>query len=202
VTRRPRVRRREVIVFTEGEATEVSYVDAIKRLQDRCVVRVDDRHGEPGALVRLAIAEARRLARIGRDEGAPEDEAPRVWCVFDRDQHQNVDALIRQAEEAGVGVAFSHPCFELWLLVHFRQYGAPAAGVCGGLVDEVDSRIAGYKARGKRVALADVTGRYAHAKQQAERLAKQHERDGISIPTQRDPCTDVWRLVDDLGVTY
>jgi hypothetical protein len=103
--------------------------------------------------------------------------------VFDRDQHPNVDALIRQAEDAGVSVAFSHPCFELWLLVHFRQYGAPAAGVCGGLVDEVDGRIAGYKARGKRVALADVTGRYAHAKQQAERLAKQHERDGISVPT-------------------
>jgi hypothetical protein len=202
VNRRPRVRRREVIVFTEGEATEVSYVDAIKRLQDQCVVRVDDRHGEPGALVRLAIAEARRLARIGRDEGAPGNEAPRVWCVFDRDQHPNVDALIRQAEDAGVSVAFSHPCFELWLLVHFRQYGAPAAGVCGGLVDEVDGRIAGYKARGKRVALTDVTGRYAHAKEQAERLAKQHERDGISIPTQRDPSTDVWRLVDELGITY
>jgi hypothetical protein len=160
--RRQRTRRREVIVFTEGEATEVSYVDAIKHLQSRFAVRVDDRHGDPGALVPLAIAHQRQLARLSREEGTPAEEAPQVWCMFDRDQHPGVDALIRQAIQAGVRVAFSHPCFELWLLLHFRVCGAPCGGVCASLVEAVSTQIAGYKKRGKRVVLADLADRARH----------------------------------------
>jgi RloB-like protein len=200
--RRHRVRRPQVIVFTEGEATEVSYVDAIKRLQDTSAVRVDDRHGAPSFLVPLAIAEKQRLARLSRDDGTSEDEVLQVWCMFDRDQHPNVDALIRQATDAGVRVAFSHPCFELWLLVHFRQHGAPAAGVCAGLVDAVNTHIAGYRDRGKRVRLSDLVGHYAQAREQARRLGDQHERDGILRPTERDPSTSVWEFVDMLGIKY
>lgn len=122
--------------------------------------------------------------------------------MFDRDQHPNVDDLIRRATDAGVHVAFSHPCFELWLLVHFRSYGAPCGGECKGLVDALDACIPGYKKRGKRVALANVEGRYQQARQQAARLRDQHERDGIALKTQRDPSTNIWELVDALGIEY
>jgi hypothetical protein len=200
--RRPRARRREVIVFTEGEATEVSYVDAIKRLQDGFAVRVDDRHGEPETLVRLAIAEKRRRARLARQEAAPPEEVPLIWCMFDRDQHPNVDALIRQAIDADIGVAFSHPCFELWLMLHFRDRGASEAGVCAGLVDAVEAQIPGFRRRGKRVTLADLADRYPSARERARGLAKRHERDGLVLPTQRDPSTGVAEFVEALGITY
>ena len=72
---RPRARRREVIVFTEGEATEVSYVDTIKRLQDRFVVRVDDRHGKPGTIVPLAIDVKRARDVQSRSEGLDPEES-------------------------------------------------------------------------------------------------------------------------------
>lgn len=200
--RRPRVRRREVVVFTEGDATEVSYIDAIKRLQDRYAVRVDDRHPAPTQLVELAIARHRELSRLTRDEELPEAEAPQVWCMFDRDRHPDVDNVIRRATAAGVRVAFSHPCFELWLLLHFRAYGRPAAGACDGLTDLVGKHVRGYKARGKRVTLAEIAGRYQDARTHAQRLREQHERDGVTVASQRDPGTDVWEFVDELGITY
>jgi hypothetical protein len=201
-SRPPRVRRQQVIVFTEGEVTEVTYVDAIKRRQKDFAIRVDDRHGATGLLVPLAIAEKQRLSRLSRDEDTCGDEAPQIWCMFDRDQHLNVDGLIQQAADAGIRVAFSHPCFELWLLVHFRRFGAPSAGICGGLVDAVDKYIEGYKKNGKRVKITDVVGHYSDAREQARRLSGQHERDCIMLPTERDPSTDVWEFLDMLGITY
>jgi hypothetical protein len=202
MTRRPRARRREVIVFTEGENTEVSYVDIVKRLQERFAIRVDDRHGHPGYLVPLAIAELRRLIRLDRAEGAPESERPQVWCFFDRDQHSDVDSLIQQAIAAGVAVAFSHPCFELWLCWHFADHGAPAGGACGGLVDRVEAHLPGYKARGKRVRLVDIEGRYAAALDRARDLGRRHERDGIDLPTKRDPSTGAHEFLEALKITY
>jgi len=200
--RRPRARRREVIVFTEGEATEVSYVDAIKVLQHGFVVRVDDRHGDPETLVRLAVAEKRRRDRLARQEAAPPEETPLIWCMFDRDQHPKVDMLIRQAIDAGIGVAFSHPCFELWLLLHFRDHGAPEAGICAGLVDAVEAHIPGFRRRGKRVTLANLSDGYPSARDRARALVKRHERDGLVVPTQRDPSTSVGEFVEALGITY
>jgi hypothetical protein len=188
-------------VFTEGEATEVSYVDAIKRLQGDFVVRVDDRHGDPGELVRLAVAEVERQRRLGLEDQTPPEELPQVWCIFDRDQHQNVDALIEGAAAGGICVAFSHPCFELWLLLHFRTHGAPENGVCRGLVDAVESHIPGFRRRGKRVSVNDLQNRYTQARDRALRLDKQHRRDDVTLPTQRDPSTGVPDFVTALGIT-
>src|SRR5262249_55089330 len=114
----------------------------------------------------------------------------------------DVDTLIRQAGEAGVRVAFSHPCFELWLLIHFRSYGAPSGGACAGLFDHVCTHIPAYRNRGKRIALADVAGRHREAHERALGLDRQHDRDGTMVPTQRDPSTGVWEFLESLGISY
>ncbi|HEY7222945.1 MAG TPA: RloB family protein [Micromonosporaceae bacterium] len=200
--RRPRARRQEVVVFTEGMATEPSYIDAIKRMQTAFVVRVDDRHGTPGQLVPIAMAELERLTQESRHEGTTDAERPLVWCVVDRDQHENVDALIARATAAGVRVAFSHPCIELWLLLHFEWHGQQEAGSCRRVTRAVESHISGYRQRGKRVRLEDVSGRYAQARGHAQRLNEQHRRDKLEVPTQRDPSTNIWELADSLGISY
>jgi RloB-like protein len=202
VVRRRHERRREIVILTEGEVTEVCYFDAIKRLQDRLVVRVDDRHGNPQTLIPLAIDIKRTRDRQSEDEDLPIDERAQVWCAFDRDEHIGIDSLMERADKAGVRVAFSHPCFELWLLLHFQAYGAPALGACGPVTAAVCATIKDYKRRGKRVSLNDLVGRYAQARERAVLLDRQHDRDGLSIPSQRDPSTGVFQLVDAMGVTY
>lgn len=201
--RHPRHRRRLVRVFTEGDNTEPTYVDAIKRLQDRYAVKVDDRHGQPSELVTLAIAELKRLTAQHGDDGGPQDESPVVWCVFDRDDHPDVDVSVLRATKAGVKVAFSNPCFEVWLLWHFEAYGSPESGKCQRLAGLIDDRhIRGYVRRGKTLAQADIAGRLETATQRATVLDKQHERDGIHQPTQRTPSSNVWEFVTSLGINY
>jgi hypothetical protein len=42
-----------------------------------------------------------------------------VYCVFDRDEHQNFDDALKQlADNASVVAFVSYPCFEYWLLLH------------------------------------------------------------------------------------
>lgn len=196
---RSRQRRREVYVYTEGEVSEPEYVDQLKRRQHAFTVKVSNEHGGPDRIVPLAIKFKQDSDRDAEREGLPPSERPVVWCVFDRDQHPDVDALIARAEVTGVRVSFSHPCFELWVLLHYAGCAAPMAGRCASAEARLRRH---HPARGKRVRLDDLTGRYDDACQRAQRIAAAHARDGNSIPSSRDPSTNVWELVEFLGAAY
>ena len=43
----------------------------------------------------------------------------RVYCVFDRDEHVRFQEASRLAEQSGLCLSRSWPCFEYWLLLHF-----------------------------------------------------------------------------------
>lgn len=56
---------------------------------------------------------------------AAEDEA---WALFDRVQHTRIPQAVAEAATAGVEVCFSHPSFDLWLLLHFQAFGGRQSG--------------------------------------------------------------------------
>ncbi|MFM9968064.1 MAG: RloB family protein [Burkholderiales bacterium] len=54
----------------------------------------------------------------------------RVFCVFDRDQHESFERAVRKVNSlALVGLPImavtAVPCFELWLLLHFERMDRP-----------------------------------------------------------------------------
>jgi hypothetical protein len=105
--------RRTLIVATNGECTEIAYLSKIKLepwVQTGKVTVVLIR-GDPAEVVRNV---ARR-----RDEN-DYDEA---WAVCDVDQYPTGEAS-RLGEELRVQIAWSNPCFELWLLLHFQRCNA------------------------------------------------------------------------------
>ena len=60
---------------------------------------------------------------ILEEEGFAFDE---VWCVFDMDVNTNrdftlFDKSIAKAKSLGYNVAYSNDCFELWLLLHYKD---------------------------------------------------------------------------------
>src|SRR5690606_41139889 len=61
-----------------------------------------------------AVADAKRHD----DDNLSFDE---VWCVFDVDEHPRVNDACQMARDNNIQVAVSNPCFELWLLFHFRD---------------------------------------------------------------------------------
>ncbi|MFF3852975.1 RloB family protein [Micromonospora sp. NPDC002575] len=56
-----------------------------------------------------------------------DEEVDECWCVFDVEWPQNhpyLDEAVRLAARHGIRLAISNPCFELWLILHFREHNA------------------------------------------------------------------------------
>jgi hypothetical protein len=89
-----------------------------------------------------------------------EDEASRetydsIYCVFDRNGHANYDAALRRIANSKQGktgkltAITSWPCFEFWILLHFRYSSAafiatPGESACDKVVGQVRRHLVDY----------------------------------------------------------
>ena len=123
--RKPELRapRRKFILLTEGKNTEPDYFRAIRSHFRGALIEIElvPAVGTPMTIANEAVQRKRDLRRGAR--GASWQLADEVWAVFDRDEHPNVEAAINLCRGAGVSVAFSNPCFELWLILHHEAFG-------------------------------------------------------------------------------
>jgi len=168
------------------------------------------------------------IASDPRDRG---DNGPvhEVWALFDRDQHTDVREAFARIKEHNaeapangyktVQTGFSHPSFDLWLLLHFQQLNNPQ----GGSSAHVHHKLRSYPAFGRfasetagsKAITADraeqllTPGRIESAVRNARALVRHCPAGGCSStgghadscdPLCRDPSTDVWRLVQSLGI--
>jgi hypothetical protein len=113
-----------ILIVCEGEKTEKQYFLGFERAcrNSRVKIEVAQEHGVPRTLVEIAKEykrEAEEKAAREEDENLAYDS---VWCVFDIDKHPNVADSKEMARDNGIDLAISNPCFELWLLLHFRDY--------------------------------------------------------------------------------
>lgn len=138
-----------------------------------------------------------------------------LWALFDRDEHEGILTAMKTAQEAGVNVAFSHPSFDLWLLLHFRDFSGAQAG-SDKIVHEKLRQQQGFErfsdtgdksvTNARAIAL---TGNHHAAMKRARKLADDCPTRGCSAahghvahcdPLKRDPSTDVWQLLVALGI--
>lgn len=117
--RDPKIR---LVIICEGENTEPQYLKDFARHVGNPLVEIEvvGGAGVPMTLVDRAIEARRRLLR--RDGYQNGDM---VWAVFDRDEHPQVADARARAAANHVHVAYSNPCFELWLILHFEDFDAP-----------------------------------------------------------------------------
>ncbi|WP_371783429.1 RloB family protein [Streptosporangium subroseum] len=150
----------------------------------------------------------------------PEDDArkPRLWAVFDRDQHHGIPEAMKKARKGDVRIAFSHPSFDLWLLLHFQDFSGAQDGSSAIVHEKLRSqpafrRFAATNAaedkalKGDRVAA--LKERHGAARSRARRMTDDCSASLCSKatghaphcdPLSRDPSTDVWRLLAELGI--
>lgn len=201
-------------VAVEGESTEPEddYLTFLNREfgseRQFLIHPLYKRNGmSPSRVVAMALEQ--------RHEVASDDTRVQLWALFDRDQHRDVPQAMRLAREGGVHVAFSHPSFDLWLLLHFTD----VSGQQGGSSRIIHEKLRQYaefeafdshgdKSVGVRRAQA-LRGKHATAVKRARRLVDDcptgdcSASDGHAAgcdPLRRDPSTDVWQLVVALGV--
>ncbi|MFI6639632.1 RloB family protein [Streptomyces sp. NPDC050504] len=170
----------------------------------------NSRHSrKPLDLLDQALDKLREEKRKERKERWPKPPTgyrwTTVWCLFDRDDHKGVDDIMRRVDEewkaegvddirdASLRVAYSHPCFELWRLLHHQDYTSTFGRNC----DAAAQRLPFFttKDQAKIVRTEQIKDGYKLAKQRAQRINAKH---AAHVPhSRRDPYTDVWRFVED-----
>ena len=181
---------RVVGVLTEGSVTEPEYVQLVSKDNPDVRVRVIARGLTPSQLTQRACKELRGSERTRRSSGSPDYDE--IWCVMDVDEHPDLEVALQEAARAGIHVALSNPCFELWLLLHYREQTAV-----------LDRRRAQQETSqlgvidGKRLTAAarrELVARYPEARERARALEAMHLR--YEQRAEVNPSSQVWRLAD------
>lgn len=192
------------LIVTEGERTEPLYLKGIqKKIKEKMDGRIDvieipviDIHGEgcgTGKLIEVTeriVKEAKILYQ-------------NVWVVFDKEDFDDFDVAIQLGKEKGYQVAWSNQSFEYWLYLHFnysdsalhrydwneklneifKQYNL-GDGTYRKNYDNIYDLVNVYDG---------VNSAIRNAKRRMAGFVD--ERD---IPSQYDPGTMVYKLVEDL----
>ncbi|MFB7953015.1 RloB family protein [Streptomyces sp. NPDC056045] len=231
----PAETRAQLVLYVgcEGESTEPDYLNHLNdRFGDGSRTGKQPFRIQP-VYAKNGLTPSRVVARVQAE--AQEDEA---WALFDRDQHHDIPEALRLAAEKKTEVCFSHPSFDLWLLLHFQAFGGRRSGSSTHVVSalrQADPAFRDFAERndksvkdGRRKALEDqekkavnharsLVGQCEHGSCKANRfrykpvdpsdpplsVEEWSARSGHAADCpvlDRDPSTDVWRLLIRLGI--
>lgn len=185
-----RLPRKKIIIFTEGKNTEPHYFACLVRSFEGALIELEiiEAAGVPKTIADKAVERLRTLRRAHRKSSFEDRDV--VWAVFDRDSHPLFTEAVAQCQKNGVGTAISDPCFELWLLLHLREYDAPddrhkLQKLLAAERPEYDPNA------GKKVRCSDLVHAVVEAEARAERqLARRMEEGGKFVR----PYTTVYEL--------
>ena len=181
-----------ILIVCEGGKTEPNY---FRRLCAVC--------GLSNANVRITPADGTDPVSIVRFAEKEFDEHDRVYCVFDRNGHDNYNEALKLVANSQLGkrgvlrAITSVPCFEIWVLLHFRYTTAPfnktgSQSACNSVLKEVKKEFAEYTKGHKEIYDKLVNG-LVTALDRATLLTKHNIATGSS-----NPATQVHDLVDYL----
>ena len=183
--------KRVIVVFCEGEGSEPDYVNGLIQLPEvannaSLNVQLSTQHGVPYTLVDKAV----NLKKL-------DPEVDECWCLFDVEWPQNhprlQEAVNRANAVEGVHVAVSNPCFEVWLLMHYRKVTAFLT------TDQAEQQSRAEDGReGKHIVAGKYMGNRAQAAQRARELEVRHQQNGTVLPHD-NPSSGMFKFLEAIG---
>ncbi|MCA6094304.1 RloB family protein [Streptomyces sp. SCA3-4] len=216
-----------VYVYAEGEVTEREYIDIVRdhgvplvpgqKVDVRYMnLKADGDDRKPLPMVEMAIKKLREAEREAERSGLDKNDKrngwrwPQVWVFFDRDDHPGIIRARKLAAEAGVYIAYSYPCFELWRLLHYQNYTSTFGRACHRANELLRGQPGFAQTYGRNLrTVSEERSKHVHADQilskdsggrsrylTAKGYAKKiNEGHGID-PNTWDPYTDVFEFVE------
>jgi RloB-like protein len=136
------------------------------------------------------------LAGAARAKSAVEEaEIDEFWCVFDVEwprNHPHLLEAIARAEADGIKLAISNPCFELWLILHYRNHGR---WLDNSQAVQLRRQLDG--STNKSLDAAKYMPLIEDAVRHAVHLDTRHHRDGSRFP-HNNPSSGMHRLIDSV----
>lgn len=178
-----RERKRRILIFCEG-TTEPEYFTKLRNYLRAIPVEVAtcELKGVGQDPLKIVNRAGKRWAEDRRDNGGEAfDEA---WCVVDRDEHASLPAAIKRADDLGINLVLSTPCFEYWLLLHFVDHRAAATNQ--QVMAELRRHLTGYD---KHVPEKFPFASHGEAIARAKRVV-------FEPADAPNPSTNAWRVVE------
>ena len=117
--RTPRVEHKRLLVVTEGEKTEVQYLQGLVQYLRSSGVRVVSM--TPKGVGRDPLSVVRAAVDL---QGRDDDKYDQTWVLVDVDEHATLSDAISEGKRENVSVVVSNPCFEIWLVWHYADCAA------------------------------------------------------------------------------
>lgn len=190
------------LIITEGTVTEVNYFQGIKRIIDN---RYKDRIKVESSQLVLDIKGLGRgttkLVNYAIQRRSQENYSE-VWVVFDKDNFEDFDEAIKLAHSEDINVAWSNTCFELWILLHFQDFGSPL--MASKYSDKLDVHFRNLKYNGGKYEkdikniFELIKNNTSEAIKRSNRLLDNYKCDDIETFSKINPGTTVQNLVGEL----
>ncbi len=185
---------RRILIVCEDDKSSPNYFRAIiqkYRLSAAAVVVGSGHQTQPIQVVDLAI-ERRERAKESTQE-TPFDE---TWCVIDGEYGKKIANARARANAKNIKLAISTPCFEYWVLLHFKQT-SNAGPDCKAVMRSLFEHIPDYE-KGK----CDFENVVQHVKD-ASQYAHLCRKQGLAAhphPEDQNPCSELFKLIKSLNL--
>ena len=195
-----------VLIVTEGSQTEPKYFEHFKTRQNNIDIRVVGSRSSAGETDYVSLVrKAREYQERNQLSAATGDS---VWVIADADVNYNNSKPIaeknsklnqarKMADNKGINLLLSSPCFEVWLLLHY-QYTTKFIKDYADMKSVLQKYIPTYTKTADVYEL--INDRTKTAIENAKRVERHHLQDGCKLPFGVDvnPFTDVYKLLERL----
>jgi RloB-like protein len=182
--------RKRILIISEGKKTEPNYFNSLKQQYRLSSVDIKDTKKNTGKeLLVIAID----LFKISKAEKNEYDE---IWIVLDRDGYtKHPQVFDRLKHYPKIKIAFSSPCFEYWLLLHFEYTSAPFND-CNDAIKKLSQYLPEYEKGRDNSGLLLPT--IDDAISNSKKIVKHHEETSNQNIWEFNPFTDLHILVEKL----
>ncbi|BGE69330.1 MULTISPECIES: RloB family protein [Pseudomonas] len=185
------------LIVCEGKKSEPLYFEEMRNHERISTVKIRVT-GECGSAPISVVNHALELYSSLLSDG---EQVEVVYCVFDRDNHESYYralALVSQKNKEGVPLVSiaSIPCFEYWVILHYRYHRSPyerkdKSSVSADLCKELQQYMP-YKKGGKGL-YESLKSKQGDALKNAKKAVEDYGATG-----QENPVTYVHELVEEL----
>ena len=189
-----RQRRDPILIVCEGTTTEPTYLRQLAKflgLEEGRDIIIE--HG--GSSPTNVYKHARELYEDEKRRLGNPKPYRKVFCVFDKDQHAKYEETLDQIQRASPQNMFdaitSVPCFEYWLLLHFRYTTAAytktgRTSACQNLIRDLRAYFHNYSKNIPATRYdAELIPKLKQAVERGKRASRQAEDSGTDNPSTR-----------------
>lgn len=192
--RKQRTLNNKILIVCQG-ITEFNYFNSIRISLGKLDVKLSENTEHDKIIPRICDENPKKVVNLAIKCGQ-KDEYRSIWCVFDKDNFNDFDEAIKLAKENNISCAYSNKDFELWFLMHIRKCVTPISDT--NCKKELSKYLDKKYEKTDEKLYEDFKDKTKFAINNSKIVHETWRKDKVFQKSQREPCTTVYKLVEEL----